>query len=334
MAEPLVSASKSGLYCAAGDFHIDPWEPVARAVVTHCHADHARAGCDAYLTLKSGGRLLQHRLGAEASIQTLENGEAINIKGVKVSLHPAGHILGSAQIRMEYEGKVWVVGGDYKTSPDPTCDPFEPLACDVFVTESTFGLPIYRWPSQDEVMSEINQWWNRNRKDGATSMLFAYAAGKAQRVLAGIDVDIGPVFTHGAVESINRLYRDSGIPIPNTLPVGDGRQPSSYVGSLILAPPSAAGSLWMRRFRRVSTGLASGWMRIRGIRRRRAIDRGFVLSDHADWPSLLQAIEATGATTVFVTHGYIEPMVRFLREKGFNARAMQTDYPGERAELR
>lgn len=325
----LLQRTESGLYCPAGGFFIDAWQPVDRVVITHAHADHARPGSRHYLVSRTGEHLLRRRIGADARIQPLEYGETITAGDVRVSLHPAGHILGSAQVRIEHRGEVWVVSGDYKLDTDPTCTAFEPIRCHTFVTESTFGLPIYRWPSEAAVVAEINAWWQANRAAGRPSVLFAYALGKAQRVLARIAADIGPIYTHGAVEAINGIYRAGGVPLPVTRPTADRPRTGPWDGSLIVAPPSAKGSPWARRFATASTGFVSGWMRIRGMRRRRAIDRGFVLSDHADWPGLLRAIDATGAERVWVTHGYSDVLVRWLREHRRDAVAIPTRFEGE-----
>ncbi|CAN5811584.1 ligase-associated DNA damage response exonuclease [soil metagenome] len=319
-----------GLYCDAGDFHIDPWLPVDQAVITHAHGDHARGGCRSYLGSREGERVLRTRLGAGARIRSADWGERVEINGVRISLHPAGHILGSAQVRVEHQGEVWVVSGDYKTEPDPTCTPFEPVRCHTFVTESTFGLPIYRWAPQAEVFAEVAAWWRANREAGRASVLFGYALGKAQRLLAGVlGAEEGPIFTHGAVERLNADYRDSGIALPPTTYAGSMPRNQDWSGALIVAPPSAAGSTWIRRFGAASTAFASGWMRIRGARRRRSVDRGFVLSDHVDWPALLDAVAATGAERVWVTHGYREPVVRWLREHGLQAEAVASRWEGE-----
>ena len=326
----LLRPAEGGLYCEAGDFYIDPWQPVRRAVITHAHGDHARMGSSSYLCAREGERVLRTRLGADANIRAVEWGEVVNVDGVRVSLHPAGHILGSAQIRVERAGEVWVVSGDYKTAPDPTCTPFELVRCHTFITESTFGLPIYRWPTERDVFDEIRAWWRANRDDGRASVMFAYALGKAQRVLAGLaDADIGPVYTHGAVERLNRDYRAAGVRLAETRYAGDLPKGTNFAGSLIVAPPSAAGSTWMRRFGDLSTGFASGWMRIRGTRRRRSLDRGFALSDHVDWPSLLAAVEGTGAERVWVTHGFREPLARWLTERGVNASVVASSWRGE-----
>jgi putative mRNA 3-end processing factor len=329
---PLLQLTDSGLYCPAGDFFIDPWRPVGRAVVTHGHSDHARRGCRRYLAARPGARVLRTRLGEDAAIDTVPYGAVVEHNGVRIALHPAGHILGSAQVRLEHRGRVQVVSGDYKVEPDPTCAPFEPVRCHVFVTESTFGLPIYRWPGQAQVLADVNAWWRANREEGKPSLLFGYALGKAQRLLAGLDPGIGPIFTHGAVDKLTRDYRASGVPLPPATYVGDAPAGTPWKGALILAPPSAYGTPWTRKFGPHATGFASGWMRIRGARRRRAVDRGFVLSDHADWPGLLQAVRATGAEQVWVTHGYVAVLVRYLREQGLDARGAPTLFEGERDE--
>ena len=326
----LLTVTERGLYCEAGDFYVDPWMPVPRAVITHAHGDHARWGCEAYLGASDGERVLRTRLGAGAVIRFANYGEPIDINGVRVSLHPAGHILGSAQVRIEHQGEVWVVSGDYKTEPDVTCAPFEPLRCDTFVTESTFGLPIYRWSPEEVALEEIRRWWRTNAEHGRASVLFAYALGKAQRVLAGLrDDPIGPIYTHGAIERLNRDYRDSGVAIADTIYASALPRGHDFSNGLVIAPPSSSGSLWLRRFGAISTGFASGWMRIRGARRRRTIDRGFVLSDHADWPSLLGAIAATNAERVWVTHGYREPVVKWLIEHGIEAESVLSGWEGE-----
>jgi putative mRNA 3-end processing factor len=326
--EPLVVETAAGLYCPAGGFHIDPWKPVDRAVITHAHSDHARRGSAAYLATRGSEHVLRIRLG-DIRLDTLDYGEPVALGGVRVSLHPAGHVLGSAQVRIERNGEVWVVSGDYKVQPDPTCISFEPVRCDAFVTESTFGLPVYRWRSPAEVLGEVNEWWQGNAQAGRASVIFAYAFGKAQRILAGVDASIGPIVCHGAVETLNRAYRASRVALPETNLVSDVADPTALRRALVVAPPSAQGSAWLRRFGDYSDGFASGWMQLRGPRRRRAVDRGFVLSDHADWPGLVGAIEATGAGSVFVTHGYVPVMVRWLGSRGIAAQSFQTEFGGE-----
>jgi putative mRNA 3-end processing factor len=327
----MLRLTNEGLYCEAGGFHVDPWAAVPRAVVTHAHGDHVAWGCGAYLASADGAALLQLRLGGTGAVEPLPYGERRLLGGVSVSLHPAGHILGSVQVRLEAGGEVWVVSGDYKTDPDPTCRPFEPVRCHTFISESTFGLPIYRWPAQSEVFSEINAWWRVNADAGRASLLSGYALGKAQRLIAGLDPSIGPILTHGAVEKINAAYRAAGVALPATTYAGDADRDASR-RAIVIAPPSAAGSVWARRFGNASNAFASGWMRVRGARRRRSLDRGFTLSDHADWPGLLGAIAATGAERVWVTHGFTGPVVRWLEEQGLEARAVATRFEGERDE--
>ena len=319
-----------GLYCQRGDFYIDPWKPVKRAVVTHAHADHTYRGNEIYLVPKEGERLSRIRIDEGAAIETLPYGEVRTINGVSVSFHPAGHILGSAQARVEFGGEIWVVSGDYKLTPDPTCAPFEPVKCHHFITEATFGLPIYRWPRTEDVMDEINGWWRRNVERGKSSVIFAYSLGKSQRILKGIDASIGPIFTHGAVERLTQAYRESGVDLPPTTYAGSVTNKKEFVGSLVVAPPSAQQMVgWLRKFGSYSTAFASGWMMVRGARRQRAVDRGFVVSDHADWPELQTAIAAAEAETVYVTHGFSHEMVRWLREQGTNALELKTHFMGD-----
>ena len=329
---PLLRVDQNGLWCEAGGFWIDPWLPVAKALITHGHSDHARGGSSAYLCSAPCEPVLRARIGIDAPIQTLPYGDRLVVDGVTVSFHPAGHVLGSAQIRVEYRGEVWVVSGDYKLAPDPTCTPFEPVRCHTFITESTFGLPIYRWQQGGEVFDSINNWWRVNQQRGKCSVVFGYPLGKSQRVLAGLDATIGPIFCHGAIERMNRVYRSSGIALPESLYPGDVAKGYDWSQAMVVAPPSAHGSAWMKRFGHLSTGMASGWMRIRGARRRRSIDRGFVLSDHADWPELQQAISATEAECILVTHGYRLPLVKWLREQGKRAEALETRFEGEQNE--
>ena len=325
----MVVVRKEGLYCVPGQFYIDPWRPVERAIITHAHADHARVGHGRYLSAESSVRVLQSRLGP-VSIQGLEYGERINQNGVTVSLHPAGHVLGSSQIRMEHNGEVWVASGDYKLESDPTCLPFEPVRCHTFITESTFGLPIYRWQPEAELMAEINAWWRKNADEGRCSVVFAYSFGKAQRILAGLDASIGTIVCHGSVEPLNRAYRAEGVDIPPTVLVTEVEK-ALLRRAMVIAPPSASGSTWMKRFGDYSDAFASGWMLLRGARRRRGVDRGFVLSDHADWPGLMSAIKATEAERVIVTHGSIPTLVRWLNQNGLEASGFETEYGDEEA---
>jgi putative mRNA 3-end processing factor len=330
--DTLLEPTPCGLFCSSGDFYIDPWRPVKRAVITHAHADHARPGCDSYLCAQDSRLLLQSRLGIDADIKTLRYAEVKTINSVMLSLHPAGHILGSSQVKINKGGFIQVVSGDYKTDSDPTCSQLEPLQCHTFSSECTFGLPIFRWPAPEHVTNDINAWWRSNQEQKRTSILFAYALGKAQRILASLDPTIGPILTHGAVEKINHCYRKVGIKLPQTQYIGNLDKKDIPEGALVIAPPSADNPVWMRRFPDRTRAFASGWMHIRGNRRRRSVERGFVLSDHSDWDGLVQTIAASGAQKVLLTHGYASEMSRWLHEKGYDAEIIPTDF-GNEAEI-
>ncbi|MEL7259514.1 MAG: ligase-associated DNA damage response exonuclease [Pseudomonadota bacterium] len=317
-----------GIYCPAGDFFIDPWKPVDRALITHGHADHARPGHQRYLSTLSAAPVMRHRLG-EITLETVRYGEAKQIGDATVSFHPAGHVPGSAQIRVEVKGEVWVVSGDYKTEPDRLSEPFEPVRCHSFISECTFGLPVFTWSDEDIVAKEINEWWAANAAKGVFSLLGAYSLGKAQRVLSLLDPSIGPILTHGAVENTNAVLRAQGLALPDTRHVTPDLESKDYPGAMVLAPPGALSSMWARRFRPNSTGFASGWMRLRGVRRRRSVDRGFVMSDHADWHGLNTAIKETNAENVYVTHGYTDIFARWLKESGLNTETVPTEFTGE-----
>jgi putative mRNA 3-end processing factor len=320
----------AGLFCAAGGFHVDPWGAVDRALITHAHGDHARPGSAAYQCAEPCGPLLRRRFGEEVPVETLPYGERTRIGDVTVSFHPAGHVLGSAQIRIEGRDGVWVVSGDYKRAADPTCAPFEPLACDTFITESTFGLPIYRWDPVAAVIDDIMGWWARNDAEGRTSILFCYTLGKAQRLLAELArVTDRTVLVHGMMMGMIDAYRDAGVPMLPVRVLTERPRGTSFAGELVLAPLPARGTPWMRRLGDLSDGFASGLMRVRGVRRQRAFDRGFVLSDHADWPALLDTIRETGAGRVLATHGHAEPLARHLRESGLDAGVIRTAWEGE-----
>jgi putative mRNA 3-end processing factor len=329
--QDLIVQRPEGLYCPPGDFYIDPWRPVHRAVITHAHADHARTGHGHYLAAAPSEGVLRSRLGA-IDLQPLAYGEQVTHHGVTLSLHPAGHVLGSAQVRLAHGGQVWVASGDYKVAPDATCDAFEPVPCNVFITESTFGLPIYRWRPDSEIFADINQWWAGNAALGRASVLLCYSFGKAQRILSGVDASIAPIVVHSAVQPLNEAYRAAGVHLPPTQTVSEVNDPLDFKRALVLCPPSAAAGPWIKRFGEASHAFASGWMQLRGARRRGGYDRGFVLSDHADWPGLMRAIGATGAERVIVTHGSVPVMVRYLAEQGLQAEAFQTEYGDERLE--
>jgi putative mRNA 3-end processing factor len=331
--QALLELTDSGLFCPPAGIFIDPWRPVERAVITHAHSDHARWGMKHYLAHQDSAEVMKLRLGAEISLHTLEYQEKLEINGVKVSLHPAGHIPGSAQVRLEYQGKVAVVSGDYKVENDGFCTPFEPVKCHEFVSECTFGLPIYKWESQEEIFSQINSWWSENAAEGRNSVLFAYSLGKAQRIIQNLQREIGEVFVHGAIWNTNQALISNGIPVWDVPKVTQDIPKNRLRGAMIIATPSAMGTSWMKKFSPFRTGICSGWMAVRGTRRRRAADRGFVLSDHADWEGLITAITATEAERVYLTHGSTASFGRFLQEeKGIDALELQTLFGVEEVE--
>ncbi len=323
--------SDKGFYCEAGDFYIDPWRPVDRALVTHGHSDHARPGMGAYLATHQALPVLRMRLG-DITAEGIAYGEKRRIGDATVSFHPAGHVPGSAQIRIDVAGEVWVVSGDYKLEDDGVSEPFQPVACHSCISECTFGLPVFRWRPQAETAASIAAWWAENAAAGRVSMLGGYSLGKAQRLLAMLDPDQGPILTHAAIATTTDILRDQGYPLPQTTRITPEIDRKSAAGALILCPPGLLGSPWARRFGPGSEAFASGWMQLRGLRRRRGMDRGFVISDHADWPGLISAITATGAETIYLTHGYTDTFARYLKEAGHNATAIRTEYAGEAAD--
>lgn len=325
----IVEFKDEGIYVPQADVYIDPWRKVSKAIITHGHADHARPGMKSYVASSAAVPVIKHRLGSQINISGVDYGDNFSINGVKFSFHPAGHVVGSAQVRVEYKGEVCVVSGDYKVENDGISGAFEPVKCHSFITESTFGLPIFRWKKQDEVIQDINKWWQDNASEGKVSILSAYSLGKAQRIIKNVDHSIGKVYTHGAVENINEVLRRQGVDLPETHRVKLGQKYKEHAGALVIAPGSSVNSGWSKRFKGFSSAAASGWMAMRGHRRRRGVDRGFILSDHADWDGLIQAIEHTGAEQVFVTHGYSDIFSRYLREKGYDAHVVSTEYTGD-----
>ena len=321
----LIEFSDKGLYCKKGDFYIDPWKPVKKAVITHAHSDHARRGSDYYLCHHFTKPLLQLRLGCN-NCQSVEWNETVMMNNVKISLHPAGHIIGSSQIRVECEGEVWVVSGDYKIENDGLSGGFEPVKCNTFITESTFGLPIYKWKPQLQIFSEMKEWILHNNQLGKTSVLLAYSLGKAQRILQPL-VETGlPVFAHGAVYNIHETLINNGWKLPEIKKIEARTAGDLITGNIVIAPPGADGNPWMKRFYPYNVGICSGWMQVRGNARRKNTDAGFALSDHADWEGLLQAVKATGAEKVYATHGFQSAFSRYLTEQGIEAAEIKTEY--------
>ncbi|QQL49337.1 ligase-associated DNA damage response exonuclease [Mucilaginibacter ginkgonis] len=325
---PLLEFTDRGIYCAKGKFYVDPWKPVDDAVITHAHADHSYPGHKRYLAHHLSREVMLHRLG-EINLQTVEYGEKVMKNGVEISMFPAGHVIGSAQIRIEYQGEVWVVSGDYKTEDDGVCAPFEPVRCHQFISECTFGMPVYQWKPQAQIFDDMNNWWRHNVERGLATVVAGYSLGKAQRILQNLDLSIGKVYTHGVIENTNEALRRNGIILNPTERITKESIKDEVRKGIILAPPSSVGTPWMRKFGPYSFGYCSGWMAIRGAKRRRAADRGFVLSDHADWTGLISAIDATDCECVYLTHGYTASFTRYLSEIGFNAREVHTLYGAE-----
>ncbi len=325
----LISFTDKGLFCSQGDFYIDPWKPVDKAVITHGHSDHAYFGHKYYLCHHYTKPILQLRLG-DNNYESIGWGENVTMNGVKISLHPAGHIIGSSQIRVEYNGEVWVVSGDYKTEDDGLSGKFEPIKCNAFITESTFGLPIYKWKPQQEIFENIINWIARNKENGKTSVLLAYSLGKAQRVLQHIKETTQTIYAHGAIFNTQQTLINAGWKLPEVVRITPETPKELLKGTVVIAPPSADGTSWMKKFFPYSVGVCSGWMQVRGNARRRNVDAGFALSDHADWNGLLESIKATGAEKVFVTHGFQSAFSRYLNEEGIAIAAeVKTEYGTE-----
>lgn len=327
MKKPLLEFTDKGIYCAKANVYIDPWKPVANALITHGHSDHARSGHGNYSTHHQNIPIIKHRLG-NINVSGVTYGERFIKNNVTFSFHPAGHIPGSSQIRVESKGEVWVFTGDFKLENDGISAPLEPVKCHTFITECTFGLPAFKWWPQEEVYTDINQWWLQNKAEGKTSVLFGYTLGKAQRLIKHLDTSIGKIYTHGAVENMTEVLRPQ-LNLPTTHLITKETDKKEIQGNIIVAPPSAHGTVWLRKFAPFETATASGWMTFRGARRRRAIDKGFVLSDHADWEGLLQAVKETGCEKVIATHGYTYIFSRYLQTLGYDANTEQTQYEGE-----
>lgn len=329
----LLEPTAEGLWCEAGGFHVDPWRPVANAVVTHAHADHATPGCGRYLASRRTLEIMRTRFDPDLEGEAVEWSEPRKLGACTVSLHPAGHVLGSAQVRIEHDDEVWCVTGDYKREPDRSCEAFELVPCDTLLTESTFGLPVYTWPEPARVFESMNAWWRVNAAAGRTTVFLAYAFGKAQRVLSGLDPGIGPIGIHGAAMGPTEVYRAEGIELPATVRADRTTAERLSGRGAIVCPASAAGTPWIRRFAGpggLAVAAVSGWMQVRGRRRWQSVDRGFVLSDHADWRGLLNTVRECGASRVGVTHGSSAALARYLREAmDLDAFEIPTRYVGE-----
>ena len=317
-----------GLYCPKADVYLDPWKPVKKAILSHGHADHARWGSASYLCTPTAAPVIKYRLG-DINLETLPFGEEKLINGVSFSFHPAGHILGSAQIKVSYKGEIVVFSGDYKTANDGFSEAFEPVKCHTFITESTFGLPVYHWQDQKWVFNEMEEWCKNNRNNHHLSILYGYSLGKAQRILQGLPESVGPIFTHSTIEAVLNVMRNQGVSLKNTIPVNEHITRADLLSGVIIAPPAVQNSNWLKKFEPIRNGVVSGWMALRGARRRRNADKGFVLSDHADWEGLNEAISLTGAENIFVTHGYTDILSKWLIDKGLNAYPLETNFEGD-----
>ncbi len=323
MKNALLTFTPRGIYCKRADTYIDPWKPVHRAIITHGHADHARYGNANYLAHKDTCSIMKVRLGANNYVP-FEFGDSVYINGVKFSFFPAGHLLGSAQIKVEYKGEIWVSTGDYKLENDLISLPWEPIKCHSLITECTFGLPVYNWESNEALKIELVQWIQQNRSEGLNSVLIGYSLGKAQRLLKMIeDIDV-PIYCHGAVENMNEVHRQSGIILPPTFrPDSDQKK---FNDCIIVAPTSVMGTPWLRKFKPYKICFASGWMALRGARRRKAVDKGLIISDHVDWKGLKTVMETCEPEKVICTHGYTDIYAAYLNSVGIEAVTEKTHF--------
>tara|TARA_Y100000768_G_scaffold388859_1_gene387991 strand:- start:4717 stop:5721 length:1005 start_codon:yes stop_codon:yes gene_type:complete len=319
----LIIKTKKGLYCPQGDFYLDPVSrsKVETALISHGHADHLRAGHKHYICTEKSLPILNKRIDSPNkqphNIKTFGYGEVFHLGEVKISFHPAGHILGSAQIRMEYNDEVWVYTGDFKRGADPTCEPFEVIPCDVLISEATFSLPVFRWPDFESEVESIYHWWQENKKENKPSVLGAYSLGKAQRIMKALrQFTQEEILVHGAVDEICQAYKKVGVDVGPYQRIT--KETKDFAGQLIISPPSAIRSSWSKKFKNKTTAFASGWMRVRGNRRRRGVERGFIISDHADWDSLVRTFRETGAKKIFLFHENTQAMQKHLTEQGFN----------------
>lgn len=321
----LITFTKKGIYCPQGRFYIDPWRPVDLAVITHGHADHARWGMKKYLCHHFTKPILYQRIGLDIECQSVGYGEVVSINGVKVSLHPAGHIIGSAQIRLEYKGYVSVISGDYKVQDDGLSTPFELVKCNEFVTESTFGLPIYNWLEIEDLNKKLQNWVLRNKENGKTSVFIGYSLGKAQRIMKAVE-GLGKIYVHYSIGKLNKAFESVGITLPE-YEIADFKERSQHLQhEIVIVPPALLDSSIIRKIPEAATAICSGWMQVRGARRWRSADAGFAMSDHADWNGLLQTVKATEAEMIHVTHGQTEVFSKYLNELGMNADVVTTEF--------
>lgn len=321
----LVKFTKKGIYCIPGKFYLDPWFPVEYAIISHGHADHSRPGNKHYLCQNDSKAIIKHRLGQDISIESLGYNEPKNINGVQVSFFPAGHVIGSAQIRLEFKGYVVVFSGDYKTQPDFISTPYEPVKCHEFITESTFGLPIYKWKKEEELQAELQNWVLQNQQNNRTSVFLGYSLGKAQRIMKLIE-GVDDIYVHTAINNLNNAISGSGIELPKTTLLNYDFKKADIQNKIVILPPALLGSRMIKKIPNAATAICSGWMHIRGNRRWKGVDAGFSISDHADWDGLLEAVKATGAEKVHVTHGSQAVFSKYLNEIGIEAYELKTEF--------
>lgn len=320
----LLQLTSRGIYCHVADVYLDPIQKVSNAIISHGHGDHIKAGCKNHLCTESALPVIQHRLAnPDAVFQGIPYGRSVYINGVSFTFYPAGHIIGSAQIKVEYQGEIWVYTGDFKIENDGLAEEFEPVPCHHLITESTFGLPLFRWKKQESVYDEINQWWAENRKNGITSVISAYALGKSQRLIHGLDTSIGPVICHATIQQTHQIIRNQGFHLPHTYSFSRQTPKELLKGVLVIAPPPVCEGSWINKFAPFEIASVSGWMTLEKRRISGQHKKSFVLSDHADWDALNKAVEYSGAENIYTTHGYVDQFARHLSGKGYNAQVLE-----------
>ena len=315
----LIKYTSSGLYCELADLWIDPNKPVKRAIITHAHMDHFTFGCEEYISTYETAIILKERIGKGINIKTYDFCEDFKINGINFSLHPSGHILGSSQIKLTLADEKWLITGDFKRQRDETCKEYEKVKTDFIISESTFGLPIFKWDEPQNTATDITKWVNSSQEK--TSILFCYSLGKAQRLLNEISKTNfkNKIYTHSTIHKMNNCYKKLGVEVIDTRKFDQKKNNEDLKGSLILLPPSLNKNSFIKNFKEIQTGFASGWMSIRARRKRSGYDKGFAISDHADWEAILNTIKESKAKNVFFHHGDSEALNRYLNaDKSIN----------------